>query len=86
MIIKDIKAFARESMLDEDHWKSSQATKEITKQRITSQLRLISLFTLLNTTSEYPFKKLARQSDKIKIAITQLDCLKDHDFFIWYLK
>jgi hypothetical protein len=58
---------------------------ETVKRRIVDQSRLITFFILVSANSEYPFKKLVKQFETLKVAIAKLECFKDIDFFAWFL-
>ncbi|CDW86523.1 UNKNOWN [Stylonychia lemnae] len=55
------------------------------KLRIVDQVRLVTSFILINQNTEYPFKKLAKQFETLKLAIGKLEYFKDVNFFSWFL-
>ncbi len=45
----------------------------------------MTLFTILNANSSYPYKKYVKQFESYKVSLGKLEILKDIDFFSWYL-
>ncbi len=58
---------------------------EAQKRSIVDQVRLVSFFILINTHSQYPFKKLVKQFETLKVSIAKLECFKDMHFFSWLM-
>eukprot|EP00347_Sterkiella_histriomuscorum_P012109 403369864 len=58
---------------------------EALKRRIVEQVKLVTVFILINQNTDFIFKKIAKQFETLKAALGKLEHFKDIDFFSWFL-
>ena len=85
LVSEKLSTHARKSLLSDSEDDESQNKVEALKKEAESQIKLITLYVLLNEHSEFQFKRLIKTSESLKIARGMVESFKEVHFFSWLL-
>ena len=83
LIINQVASLARSTL--DSQLSDQPLNQEQIKGRTAQLIQLVTFYILVQSYTEYPFKKVVKQYDTLKVSMEKLESIAQIDFFSWFL-